>query len=105
LIGIVSWMWMQIELFRAGFRAYRQCQSTGRREAANLIFITLAFAVLCLASCLGEDTMEKPYYTIPYYALWGFALRVAYQLRTAASPANPSYSAREIVGVSRPNTS
>jgi hypothetical protein len=105
LIGSFAWIWMQIELFRTGLRAYRQSRRTGRREAAKLIFITLAFAVLCLASCLGEDTMEKPYYTIPYYALWGFALRVAYQLRTAASPAYSMYSTREIVGVSRPSTS
>jgi len=105
LIGIFAWTWMQVELFRAGFHAYRACLRTGRREAANLIFIILAFAVLTLASCLGEDTMEKPYNAIPYYALWGFLLRIAYRLRTEASPDHSAYSAPEMVGVSRPSTS
>jgi O-Antigen ligase len=105
LIGIFAWTWMQVELFRAGFHAYRACLRTGRREAANLIFIILAFAVLTLASCLGEDTMEKPYNAIPYYALWGFLLRIAYQLRTEASPDHSAYSAPEMIGVSRPSTS
>jgi len=105
LIGIFAWTWMQVELFRAGFHAYRACLRTGRREAANLIFIILAFAVLTLASCLGEDTMEKPYNAIPYYALWGFLLRIAYQLHTEASPDHSAYSAPEMIGVSRPSTS
>jgi hypothetical protein len=105
LIGIFAWTWMQVELFRAGFHAYRACLRTGRREAANLIFIILAFAVLTLASCLGEDTMEKPYNAIPYYALWGFLLRIAYQLRTEASPDHSAYSAPEMIGVSGASTS
>jgi hypothetical protein len=25
--------------------------------------------------------MEKPYNAIPYYAFWGYALRIAYELR------------------------
>ena len=29
--------------------------------------------------------MEKPYYAIPYYAFWGIALRIAYQLRVEAA--------------------
>jgi hypothetical protein len=105
LIGIVAWIWMQVELFRAGFHAYRACRRTGRREAANLILIILAFAVLTLAGCLGEDIMEKPYNAIPYYALWGFLLRIAYQLRTEASLDHSAYSAPEMIGISRPSTS
>ena len=104
LIGIVAWTWMQVELFRAGFHAYRACLRTGRREAANLILIILAFAVLTLAGCLGEDMMEKPYNAIPYYALWGFLLRIAYQLRTEASPDNFAYRAPQAVAASRPST-
>jgi hypothetical protein len=105
LIGIFSWIWMQVELFRVGFRAYRDCRHTGQNDAANLILLVLAFAVITLSSCFGEDTMEKPYYAIPYYAFWGFVLRIAYQLRAEASRRRSAYSAPLTVGVSRPSTS
>jgi hypothetical protein len=104
LIGIVSWIWMQVELFRAGFHAYHDCRRTGRSEAANFILLCLAFAVLTLASCLGEDTMEKPYNAIPYYALWGFVLRIAYGLRAEASRGHFAYRAPQAAGASRPST-
>jgi hypothetical protein len=105
LIGVFSWIWMQVELFRAGFRAYRDCRHSGRNDAANFILLLLAFAVLTLSSCFGEDAMEKPYNAIPYYAFWGFVLRIAYRLRAEASRGHPAYSAPEVVGISRPNTS
>src|SRR5262249_23317068 len=85
LIGIASWLWMQAELFRAAIRAYRECVRIRRTEAANFILLCLAFIVLTISSWLGEDTFEKPYNAIPYYALWGFVLRIAYQLRTERS--------------------
>jgi uncharacterized protein (DUF486 family) len=96
---------MQVELFRAGFRAFRDCRRTGRTDLANLILLVLAFAVLVLSSCFGEDTMEKPYYAIPYYAFWGVALRIAYQLRVEAARGHRAYSAPQMAGVSRPSTS
>jgi hypothetical protein len=105
LIGIFAWIWMQVELFRAGFRAFRDCRRTGRTDLANLILVVLAFAVLVLSSCFGEDTMEKPYYAIPYYAFWGVALRIAYQLRVEAARGHRAYSAPQMAGVSRPSTS
>lgn len=101
LIGLVSWTWMQVELFRAGFRAYRDFQRTGRDEAARLALLVLAFAVLTLVRCVGEDTMEKSYFAIPYYAFWGFVLRTAYQLRAKTGGGRPAYSAGQAVGVPR----
>jgi hypothetical protein len=44
----------------------------------------MAFAILTLASCLGEDIMEKPYNAIPYYALWGIVLRIAYKVKRSS---------------------
>jgi hypothetical protein len=93
LIGIVAWLWMQAELFRAGFRAYRDCLRTGGFETAKFALLCLAFAVLTISGCLGEDTMEKPYNAIPYYALWGFLLRIAYELRTERSSGRIPYVA------------
>jgi hypothetical protein len=85
LIGVFAWIWMQVALFRAGYRAYYDCLNAGRRQGADLIFLLMAFAVLALVSCLGEDAMEKPYNAIPYYAFWGFILRIGYEVRARAS--------------------
>jgi hypothetical protein len=85
LVGILAWLWMQVELFRAGLRTFKNCCRTGRSPVGTFVLVCLVFAVLTLASCLGEDAMEKPYNAIPYYALWGFILRIAYQLRTEKS--------------------
>ncbi len=81
-IGLVAWLWMQAELLLSGFKAYRRCRHLGWQEGADLCLVVLGFSLLILASCFGEDTMEKPYNAIPYYAFWGFALRIAYRLRT-----------------------
>lgn len=83
LVGGVCWIVVQFEFFRCGFRAYRECNRLGRHEEGQLVLLIVAFATLTLASCFGEDTMEKPYNAIPYYLLWGVALRIAYRLRQA----------------------
>jgi hypothetical protein len=81
VVGGISWIWMQVELFRAGYGAYRACRRMKRQRDAEVVLLIMAFAVLTLASCFGEDTMEKPYNAIPYYALWGIVLRIAYNVR------------------------
>jgi hypothetical protein len=85
LIGGIAWIWLQVELFRLAFSTYRAARRAGWHDQAQLILLIMAFAVLTLASCLGEDTMEKPYNAIPYYALWGVLLRIAYRLKTSTA--------------------
>src|SRR3546814_2541559 len=75
---------MQAELFRAGFRAYLEYRRKGCHEAAQLPLLIVAFALLTLVGCVGEDNLETPYYAIPYYTFWGFVLRIVYQMRVAA---------------------
>src|SRR3546814_14416200 len=75
---------MQAELFRAGFRAYLEYRRKGCHEAAQLPLLIVAFALLTLVGCVGEDNLEKPYYAIPYYTFWGFVLRIVYQMRVEA---------------------
>jgi hypothetical protein len=91
LLGIVAWLWMQFELFRMALRTYRECLASSRTELANFVLLCLAFIVLTIGSCFGEDTFEKPYNAIPYYALWGFVLRIGYQLRTERARAAGPY--------------
>lgn len=88
LIGGIAWLWLQVELFRLAYVTYRATRRLGWPEQSQLVLLIMAFAVLTLSSCLGEDTMEKPYNAIPYYALWGVLLRIAYRVRasTAGAP-------------------
>ena len=98
LVGGVCWFWMQIELFRTGFRTYRECKRLGRGDEGRLVVLIMGFAVLTLASCFGEDTMEKPYNAIPYYVLWGVVLRVAYCLREGVYQTATSRRAVQLAG-------
>lgn len=85
LIGGIGWAWLQWELFRLAFSTYRAARRAGLHDQAELVLLIVAFAVLTLSSCLGEDTMEKPYFAIPYYALWGVLLRIAYRLKASGA--------------------
>jgi hypothetical protein len=82
---LVAWIWFQAELFRLAFVTYRATLRLGWSDQAQLVLLIMAFAVLTLSSCFGEDTMEKPYNAIPYYALWGVLLRIAYRVRAATA--------------------
>ena len=90
VVGGFCWLWIQFDLFRVAYQAYRGARRLGWHEEAQFILLVMAFAVLTLASCFGEDVMEKPYNAIPYYALWGIILRIAYLVRQASIAAQPS---------------
>jgi hypothetical protein len=79
LIGLLSWI--TIAFFRAGFQVYWISRRRGYDEISRLALLVIAFAILTLVGCVGEDNMEKPFFAIPFYTLWGFILRIAYQLR------------------------
>jgi hypothetical protein len=83
LVGGLAWIWFQLELFRLAYRTYRAARRLGWHDQAQLVLLIMVFAALTLVSCLGEDAMEKPYNAIPYYALWGVLLRIAYRIRAS----------------------
>lgn len=83
LVAGLAWIWLQLELFRVAYLTYRAARRLGWHDQAQLVLLIMAFAALTLVSCLGEDTLEKPYNAIPYYALWGVLLRIAYRIRTS----------------------
>lgn len=81
LIGFAIWFWMHAELFYAAFKAFfRAGAFQSSRLWQDRILIILAFILLVLMGSLGEDNLEKPYFAIPYYFLWGVILRVAFTL-------------------------
>ncbi|BDV36036.1 hypothetical protein [Methylocystis iwaonis] len=81
LIGFAVWFWMHAELFYAALKAFfRAGAYLPSRLWQDRIFVMLAFVVLVLMGSLGEDNLEKPYFAIPYYFLWGVILRGAFTL-------------------------
>jgi hypothetical protein len=84
VLGFVAWAWMQLEFFKGWCRGYRACHRIGWREGETLLLMVIAFGVLVMIDAMGEDALEKPYHAIPLYALWGFALRIAYALSAQA---------------------
>lgn len=81
LIGFAVWFWMHAELFYAALKAYFRAGAIQQsRLWQDRILIILAFILLVLMGSLGEDNLEKPYFAIPYYFLWGVILRVAFTL-------------------------
>jgi hypothetical protein len=103
VVGFFAWAWMQAELFRVGFLAYRESRRRGLYLAARLCLLIVAFAILTLVGCVGEDNMEKPYFAIPYYTFWGIVLRIAYRLRVETrAGAHMRYAAGPAVAMPHP---
>jgi hypothetical protein len=87
LIGLTAFFWMQLELFRSALRSFQASrQMVHWREWQNWLLVFFAFFLLVLAGAGGEDVMEKPYYAIPYYFLWGVVLSLAYRLLPITHP-------------------
>lgn len=81
LLGMIAWIAVQIGFVRAWFHAYRGCQRVHWHQSETLLLMILAFAALVLIDAVGEDALEKSYEAIPYYCLWGVALRIAYAMQ------------------------
>ena len=81
ILGFIAWAWMQIELFRNWLCAYRACHRARWADGETLLLMIVAFGVLVLIDAFGEDSLEKPFYAIPFYCLFGVALRMVYAVR------------------------
>jgi hypothetical protein len=99
ILGFGAWAWMQIELFRNWLCAYRACHRSRWRDGETLLLMIMAFGVLVLIDCIGEDGLEKPFYAIPFYCLWGVALRMVYAVR--AKETRPVVVAKRQPGFAR----
>lgn len=80
LIGAISFCWMHLQLLRAWWRGYRQCENLDWPEGQNRLLLLLVSFVLIWIVALGEDAFEKPFYAIPYYFFWGVTIRVCWHL-------------------------
>lgn len=95
VIGFLAWLWVQIELVKTWRRAYQRCRDWRWAKGEEFLLMMLAFVLLVAISALGEDAMEKPYVTIPYYALWGVVARVLFYLDAGRAYRDASYVVAE----------
>jgi hypothetical protein len=99
LIGMVCWLWVQLELVKAWVKVYHRTRRLAWSKGTEFLLLCIAFSLLLLANAMGEDAMEKPYLAIPYYALWGVCLRISFMLASsplAKHPVYPRYPSRRI---------
>ena len=50
-----------------GFWAFNLCRRAGYRLTQDRLILFMVYFVLVWVNTLGEDALEKPYITIPYY--------------------------------------
>lgn len=71
LLGTSLFIALYIRLFKSLWRNIRLSRDSKTREQYILLLFFL-FAVLVIS--FVEDALEKPFYAIPYYFLWGIAV-------------------------------
>ena len=75
LIGFLLWVSIHLILLKYIYRNYKTFawQDSGRK----LILWMMIFCLLVLIWGIGEDSLTKPYNSVPYYFFWGVALEIA----------------------------
>jgi hypothetical protein len=81
LSGGLAFIWMHILLVRIWHHTYRACQRMHWQEWEKRLFTLMIFFILVWVYAIGEDALEKPYVTIPYYFFWGIVLRINWHLK------------------------
>jgi hypothetical protein len=103
LLGIITFLWIHILLIKAWHNTYRACQRMNWQEAQKRLLILMIFFILVWVYAIGEDALEKPFVTIPYYFFWGIVLRVNWHLKYNCSAYARSLGTQEYVPVEQPN--
>jgi O-Antigen ligase len=87
LLGFFLFAWGHVCLVRIWFRAYNLCRQAGYRLGQDRLFLLMVYFVLVWVFSLGEDALEKPFITIPYYFFWGVVLHYQLHLKRALTQA------------------
>ncbi|NNF61707.1 MAG: hypothetical protein HKO55_10855 [Gammaproteobacteria bacterium] len=90
IAGLTAWLTAQLYLGFVWLKTYRYAVSHAHANTIVFLRIVLFYSALIWVFSLGEDAFEKPFHTVPYYFLWGCALKIRLEQR-----------AREITAVSR----
>jgi hypothetical protein len=84
LIGLIAFLWMQVNLFRNWWVGFRTARQHGDRITQNRYVLLLIYFGMVLVFAMGEDALEKPFNTISYYFFWGVILHYTLHLKRAA---------------------
>lgn len=85
-MGIFAFGWMHISLLRIWKRTYKICNGMNWHQGKNLLLFLMVFFILVWVLSIGEDALEKPFWAIPYYFIWGYVLALYNQLRYGWQP-------------------
>ncbi|HLJ62517.1 MAG TPA: O-antigen ligase family protein [Stellaceae bacterium] len=81
VLGLTAFLALNLVLFRAGVQCMAQMRRRGWRQWEDRLLVMFAYFAVTFVMALTEDAFEKPYLTIPYYAFWGFVLRLHYETK------------------------
>ena len=97
--GCGAFLWMHWTLLRVWFRAYTICRRANFLVDRDRLLTLMSYFVLVWVAALAQDAFEKPFFSIPYYFLWGVVVHYAWHLTrsrpAAESEIAPALSTRE----------
>ncbi|MEW5704131.1 MAG: O-antigen ligase family protein [Pseudomonadota bacterium] len=80
-VGLFAFVWMHIVLVLLWSRAFRLCRRAKYRVGQERLLTLFVFFLLIWIFAIGEDALEKPFNTIPYYFFWGVIVHYSLNLR------------------------
>jgi hypothetical protein len=83
--GLTAWILMQFALYASWWRSYRLSLRMGWTQVQTNLLLLFIFELLILLDAMGEDSLEKPFYIIPYYLFFGVVLGYGRYLREMAA--------------------
>ncbi len=81
VVGLAAYLMVAFLLLRAWRRAYVQCGRMGWKLGQDRLLLLLIFFLFTWIVATNQDTMERPYHTIPFYFMWGVTLAFGHNLK------------------------
>jgi O-antigen ligase len=88
LVGIVSWLWIQLLLFRTWFRGLRRAQLWGSKEDVWRMKSIMIYFIAVWITSMTEPGFELSFICIPFYFMWGVLVRYSSQIKEHAVEMN-----------------
>jgi len=103
LVGATCWVLMMLSLVQRWHLCFRRCRSLGWRLGENRLGALMVYFICMWVLAIGEDAFEKPYNIIPFYFLWGIALRFSLLLSEGQIGPEAERSSHQEPYASRPS--
>jgi len=103
LIGLSAYLLMFLILFLRVFKALRVVRRMQWKAGQGRLILVVMFTAFLWINAFTEDAMEKPFFAIPLYFMWGVTLAFIRQIDLGAyvRSKEPAFTAAE--GAGRPS--